>query len=355
MDSNMTPISSDTSMPLVDVVIPVFNAERHLSDTLNTIETQDYPHINIYAVDDCSPDGCNEILANHKSRYPFHVIRHETNKGLSAARNTGISSGHGDFIAILDADDLWRADKISRQVEAFMAGNETLGIISSYFQIIDREGKMTSDTIYDYCKDIDPGSRQQLVAGNLVSGGSAAMVRRQCFAQCGGFDESLSACEDWEMWYRISTFFSIRIIPDPLVLVRRYAESMQGDTPRMLRNRLEVLQRFIPDQQCSALAATLYRQECIRCFRYLDVSPQISTQVALEGLHALGINPDKQMHSLWSGAYNRYRFLAIWLSFWECIDGRLEIRRRAKENRQISRLYRALRWRVLALKAKISN
>jgi len=355
MDSNMKQISTDTFFPLVDVVIPVFNADRHLSDTLNTIEAQDYPLINIYAVDDCSPDRCSEILANHKSKYPFYVIRHETNKGLSAARNTGISNGHGDFIAILDADDLWKRNKISRQVEAFLAGNDSLGVISSYFQVIDREGNTTNDTIYDYCKDIDPDSRQQLVAGNLVSGGSAAMIRRQCFAQCGGFDESLSACEDWEMWYRISIDFSIRIIPDPLVLVRRYAESMQGDTSRMLRNRLEVLQRFIPDQQCAALAATLYRQECIRCFHYLAVNPQTSTQAALKGLHALGINPEKQMHSLWSEAYNRYRVLVIWLSLWERIDGRLKIRMRARENQVISRFYRALRWRLLALKAKISN
>jgi glycosyltransferase involved in cell wall biosynthesis len=350
----MTHDLASDSLPLVDIVIPVFNADRHISATLNTINDQDYPNINVYAVDDCSTDHSSEILANHNSKYPFFIVRHERNRGLSAARNTGISKGHGRFIAILDADDLWATDKISKQVSAFLDGSDSLGVISTYFRVIDRDGNMASNTIYDYCKDIEPCTRQLLVGGNLVSGGSAAMIRRDCFVKCGGFDESLTACEDWEMWYRISCNYSIKILPDPLVLVRRYPESMQGDTPRMLRNRLEVLRRFMPDQQCASFARTLYRNECVRCFRYLSLNPKTSATNAVNRLNSLGICPDKSEHKLWAAAYNRYRISAVSLYFWNLLERRLEIRRRAKENKFISRFFRASRWRLLALKAKIS-
>jgi glycosyltransferase involved in cell wall biosynthesis len=333
-------------MPLVDVVVPVYNGELHLPETLKTINRQDYPNLHVYIVDDCSSDGTNQIAQNFDCRYPISIIRHPANRGLSAARNTGISSGIGEFIAILDADDLWANNKISKQIAVFFEANSTVGVVSSNFHIIDEYGVMTHPVIYDDCMDVTPSTRHLLVPGNVVSGGSAALIRRECFQRCGGFDETLTACEDWEMWYRIACYYSILIVREPLVLVRRHAESMQGNTPRMLRNRIQVFQRFVADSRYSRLAGQLLKEECVACFRYLSPPIGQSFNSAYDELMSLGIADNSVSLDLWSSAYKHYHAMLLLFTIWKQVDDRIKLRSRLSRYPFIRRLYRALRWRI---------
>jgi glycosyltransferase involved in cell wall biosynthesis len=228
MDPFMTSLSpADADLPGVDVVLPVYNGASHLLQTLDTIEQQSHPNIHIYIVDDHSTDATPAILAHHTSRFPVTIVRHPRNRGLSAARNTGITAGHSDYVAILDADDLWSPNKIARQVALFQSSPLSLGIVSADFQVIDEHGVMVDPTVYDYCRDIDPSSRDLLVLGNVVSGGSAALIRRECFERCGGFDETLSACEDWEMWYRNSERAPSPCAPSFSEHAGRYAKDVE--------------------------------------------------------------------------------------------------------------------------------
>jgi glycosyltransferase involved in cell wall biosynthesis len=356
MDPPMNGSSAERSRtPLVDVVIPVYNGERHLLETLKTVNQQDYPHLHVYVVDDNSSDSSNLIASRFECNHPLTVIRHPVNRGLSAARNTGISSGRGEYIAILDADDLWLPGKISRQIQAFLEAGPSLGVVSSNFQIIDQNGVMADPVVYDYCKNIEPSTRCLLVAGNVVSGGSAALIRRQCFQVCGGFDETLTACEDWEMWYRIACRFSILIVREPLVLVRRYAESMQGDTSRMLRNRLHVFHRLASDSLCAGLAVPQLDRECVACFRCLTPARGRSFQSAFAELTSLGIADGCVPMDQWQKAFRRYRITDLWFRFWRRLDARFQLRDRVRRQPFLSRTARALRWRIQACLARLTG
>ncbi|MEB3316905.1 MAG: glycosyltransferase [Cyanobacteriota bacterium] len=335
--------------PAVDIVIPVYNGASHLRETLATIEQQAYPNLFVYVVDDCSSDETASILAEHISRFPLKIIRHSQNRGLSAARNSGIAAGNGQYLAILDADDLWRPAKIAKQVELFESSDSSVGIVSADFQVIDEHGFMPDDTVYDYCRDVTPLTRQLLVLGNVVSGGSAALIKRECVDRCGGFDESLSACEDWEMWHRIAATYSIRILREPLVLVRRHSQSMQGDTPRMLRNRIEVFRRFASDSSSRDLATSCLFQECVAAFRYLPKDLGRSYEASMAQLRVLAIDTGAVPETTWRSAHRRYQLTSTLFSLWRGLDERFAIKDRVRRQPVLSRLYRAMRWRMQAL------
>jgi glycosyltransferase involved in cell wall biosynthesis len=337
------------TVPVVDVVLPVYNGASHLRQTLECIDRQGYPFVRVYIVDDHSTDSTPDILAGYVSRYPFTIIRHSVNRGLSAARNTGIFAGTGKYIAILDADDLWLPAKLDHQVQLFESSNISLGVVSTDFRIIDEHGNFIDSNVYDYCCDIDPSTRDHLVLGNLVSGGSAALIRRECFDFCGGFDESLSACEDWEMWYRIAGHYSIRILREPLVLVRRHSLSMQGDTPRMLRNRIELFRRFAADSRSPRLANSSLNNECVAAFRFLPPTDSTSYEQAIFHLQRLGIDTGSVSRPVWQSAYRRFRLSAFFYDYWRFLDDRFLIRQRLTRCTLFSWIYRGLRWRLVAI------
>jgi len=345
--SSSTPFLEAASF--VDIVVPVYNGASHLRETLECIDHQTYPFVRIYIVDDHSTDSTPDILASYASRFPITIIRHSVNRGLSSARNTGIAAGTGMYVAILDADDLWLPSKLEQQVGLMDSSPVKLGIVSCDFQIIDEHGNFSDPKVYDYCCDIDPSTRDRLVLGNLVSGGSAALIRRECFGSCGGFDETLSACEDWEMWYRIADLYSIRILREPLVLVRRHSQSMQGDTPRMLRNRIELFRRFAANPRSHRVANSSLNNECVAAFRFLPTMESSSYEQAILQLQRLGVDTGAVSRVVWRAAYRRFQLSSFFYAGWRFFDDRFLIRQRLTRSPLFSWLYRGLRWRLVAI------
>ena len=124
---------------LVTVVIPVYNSEKYISKTIYSVINQSYQDIEIIVVDDCSTDGSLEIVKQLKSEYPIiRVIAFEENLGVAHARNKGIDVAKGQFIAFIDADDLWKPDKLEKQV-SFMLENKYDFTFTSY-EYISEEG-----------------------------------------------------------------------------------------------------------------------------------------------------------------------------------------------------------------------
>lgn len=309
--------------PLVDVVVPVYNGVERLAETLKTINDQTYPNVAVYVIDDCSTDSSGVIAREYPSKFPKQVIRHEKNRGLSAARNTGIQSGVGEFIAILDADDLWCPNKLQKQVNLLSAAKNEVGLVSADFQVIDWHGKLDDGGIYSYCKDIDPEGRSVLVFGNVVSGGSAAMIRRECFEQCGLFDEQLTACEDWEMWFRISSKFSIRIIREPLVFVRRHETSMQGDGVRMAKNRMEMFRRFRRHKPPLLAARSLMFAEMRKAVGIAEAKGKRTREDAFTFLCQTQVFLPDDSQLEWAKAYRNYNRSKHIIRFIEKLDQKL--------------------------------
>lgn len=239
-----------TPTPLIDVVIPAYNAGAFIVDTLKSVAKQDAVINTIFVVNDGSTDNTELKVVQFKESYPSInvVLLNQDNAGLSAARNTGIQHSHADFIALLDADDLWKPQKLSSQIEIFTKSqNPKLGVVYCGYELIDEHSQPLP---YSKKAVISPQLRgsvyQSLLRGNFISGsGSSVLIKRSAFHQIGLFDTTLPACEDWDMWLRLSQEYDFDYVAQDLVLIRVHQNNMQKDSLRMISAEMRLLNKFI--------------------------------------------------------------------------------------------------------------
>src|SRR5262249_25569620 len=153
---------------------------------------------------------------------------YQKNKGLSAARNTGIRTATGDWIAILDADDWWLPDKIKLQLNA-AARDPEIGVVYTASYIVTPDGAKTP-----YFPAAPDCIWPELRYHNVISGGSGAMIRRDLLLSVSGFDEPLTACEDWDMWVRLARVCRFASVSQQVTMVAATQNSMSSDHSRML-------------------------------------------------------------------------------------------------------------------------
>lgn len=239
---------------LVDVVIPAFNAERYIIQTLYSVALQGNLVRSVIVVNDGSTDKTAQIIddfANSHTDLAITLI-HQENRGLANARNTGIKAATAPYIALLDADDVWLASKLAKQLELFNqsqndpSSKTILGAVYCGYTLIDQN----SDQIVGKNLIVHPTLRgniyRQLLTGNFISGsGSSILLKAEIFKTVGYFDESLKASEDWDMWLRIAKEHSFDYVDEALVQIRVHASNMQKDFLRMLASELAMLNKFV--------------------------------------------------------------------------------------------------------------
>lgn len=239
-------------MAAVDVVIPVYNGERYILATLESVASQTHKPARIIVVDDGSSDSTPFLVRNYSGPVPVEYVR-KSNGGLSSARNAGISRCTSDYIAFVDADDEWYPEKLAAQLRIFAESEfADIGVVYCRYEVIDEDG-IASDRHYVLNADDSMRGRifERLFYGNKVAGsGSAVLVKRDCFNKVGVFDENLAAFEDWDMWLRLSENFSFDFSPRVLVGIRRHQGNMQQNRNFMLTNQL-----LFQNKWCSRVAA----------------------------------------------------------------------------------------------------
>ena len=203
-------------MPQITVVVPAYNSMQYLPATLKSVFQQTYADFEIIVVNDGSTDNTEEYVLSLKDARLKLVV--QDNQGLAAARNTGIAHATGEYIAFLDADDLWESTKLEKQLRLFQENPEA-GLVYTWVAYIDEQGHQTGRIF----KDCAEGRIwRELTIFNIVRCGSVPMVRRACFETCGTFDRSLdSAVEDWDMWLRIAHSYDFLAVKEPLVYYRQ--------------------------------------------------------------------------------------------------------------------------------------
>lgn len=204
----------------ISVVIPAYNSAAFLPRCLESVFAQTLKPEEIIVVDDGSTDDSAALAAAMGVR----VIR-RANGGPSAARNAGIKSASGEWIALLDSDDMWAPDKLERQVACIRP--ETV-LVYTGIQIFDENGVRSEEPAVDVT-----AARKMMRYRNPVAT-SSVLMRREAALMDGGFREEVHTCEDWELWVRLQRAGNFEAVADPLTHYYVHSQSTSANPRRML-------------------------------------------------------------------------------------------------------------------------
>jgi glycosyltransferase involved in cell wall biosynthesis len=260
------------------VIIPVYNGEKTIQETIESVLNQTFSNFELIVINDGSQDSTLDILARiQDSRLKVFSY---PNAGLSASRNRGISHACGEFIAFLDADDLWTPDKLEAQLKA-MEANPKAVLAYSWTDFIDESGQLLERSIYH---TVTGDVFAELLVHNFVGSGSNPLIRKQAFADLGGFDESLTAAEDWDMYLRLAARYQFVAIPSPQVLYRFSDTSMSSNVLRQEAECLKVIERAFA--QAPESLQVLKKHSLANLHMYLVTRALGGTTVRRKGLIA---------------------------------------------------------------------
>ena len=245
--------------PAVSVVIPAYNAEQFVAETLDSVLSQTFTDFELIVVDDGSSDGTRRVLDEYARRDPrMRVHAMPANAGAIAARNTGVSLSTGEFLAAMDADDVCLPHRLERQVE-FLRANPEVGVVGAYVRLIDDKGTPGAVKTYP--------SNAALMAWSLLFyncfAHPAVMMRRSVIEAANGYAaECKGGTEDFELFQRLSHMVRLSTIEEVLLHYRRWGGSMTGtlwtrqeeDATRIVR---EGINRTLGLEVATPLAAAL--------------------------------------------------------------------------------------------------
>ncbi|MSQ47316.1 MAG: glycosyltransferase family 2 protein [Deltaproteobacteria bacterium] len=245
-------------MPRVTVVIPTYNRRDLVREAIASVTAQSYPDVEVIVVDDGSDDGTAEVVR----RFAGVQYVYQENRGVSVARNVGVARARGELIAFLDSDDLWQPDKLTHQVACFEQNPDVR--ICQTDEIWIRNGVRVNPH-HKHRKtgeDIFARSLERC----LVSP-SAVMMRRALWEQVGGFDETLPACEDYDLWLRITARMPVHFIAMPLVVKRGgHADQLSRRFWGMDRFRVHALRKLLDSgvlsEEQRRLTVAVLREKC---------------------------------------------------------------------------------------------
>lgn len=182
---------------MVSVIIPTYNREETLRNSIQSILTQSYQDFEIIIVDDASTDDTEKIVAEmNDSRICY--IKNDKRLGANGARNVGIQNAHGEYIAFQDSDDIWKSGKLEKQIRMFQ-DDEELDIVYSRYEQHSLDGAVKLIPGKEYTKNMLQDGLASILADFNVIGTPTMMVRRKCFYDCRMFDLDIPKLQDWEI------------------------------------------------------------------------------------------------------------------------------------------------------------
>ncbi len=224
-------------MPLISVIIPVYNGKRTIKETIDSVLNQTFLDFELIVINDGSQDSTLKIVSSILN--PRLKVFSYPNAGLAATRNRGVSHASGEYISFIDADDLWTADKLEAQFKALQA-NPQAAVAYSWTDWIDESGQFLRPGGHI---SVNGDVYATLLVRDFVESGSNPLIRAEALAEVGGFDESLPAVEDWDMWLRLAAGYEFVCVPSPQILYRVSSSSMSSNVWKMEAGSLRVIER----------------------------------------------------------------------------------------------------------------
>jgi glycosyltransferase involved in cell wall biosynthesis len=206
--------------PTVSIVIPCYNQGQFLSEAIQSAIDQDYQRKEIIIVNDGSSDNTKEVV----ERFHHAIIYIEQcNRGLSSARNAALGIARGDYIAFLDSDDVMLPGSITKRVE-YLDKHPDISMVCSDALYFNSSGALgLRSELFDRPRNPE-NFRWETVDYNATI--SSAMMRRSCFDKVGFFEESIRTSEDWLMFVKLSLYFNMAYIDEPLIKYRRHSNNL---------------------------------------------------------------------------------------------------------------------------------
>jgi glycosyltransferase involved in cell wall biosynthesis len=225
----------------VTVIIPSYNRENYIRATIDSALSQTYENIEIVVVDDGSTDRSRDIAQGYGNR--IRLLEHEgrANRGQSAAINLAMRSTRGEYVAILDSDDVWNVDKIEKQVE-YLGRHPEIGIVYGNGYAIDENGKILYKLIPPGHREENDPSRMLLECHFNIP--SNALVRRSVYEQAGDFDETLRSSQDHDMAIRLLEITKAAFLDEPVWYYRLHPDTQSSKhTKRRWMNGFKILEK----------------------------------------------------------------------------------------------------------------
>jgi glycosyltransferase involved in cell wall biosynthesis len=228
-------------IPRVSVVIPVYNREKYIAETIGSVLAQTVNDVEVIAVDDGSTDDSRAVLESFGPAVQVLEHPNRSNRGQSASINLGMRAARGEFIAVLDSDDLWTPEKLALQLACFDAHPE-VGLVYGNGWVVDGDGKRMYPFYQpDHREDSEP-SRVLLDCYFLLP--SNGLVRTAVFRKAGWFDESFRAAQDHDMAIRIAEITRLAYINEFIFCYRRHGDSISfKNADRRWKNGFLILER----------------------------------------------------------------------------------------------------------------
>lgn len=245
--------------PEISIIIPVYNGEKYLKDTIVSVLNQTYRNYELIIVDDGSTDNTKNIIDSFNDpRIQYH---YQKNSGISASRNVGIDLAQGEFIAFLDADDIWLPFKLELQADVIRKEPD-IGLVFGWVYYMDTKSNIVGEKKYNITDDF----YMNLLLGNFVDNGSVPLIRKECFEKVGKFD--FLPAEDWDMWIRIAREYKFGYVNDYLAIYRINYDGLSKEYKKMERGLFKILDREFSSKNselnCIKFKAYSYR------FHYLS-------------------------------------------------------------------------------------
>ncbi|HEY9670899.1 MAG TPA: glycosyltransferase [Waterburya sp.] len=247
-------------MPTISVVIPTYNAERTILDTVASVQQQTFSDFEIIVIDDGSKDQTLERLNTIKD--PRLKVFPYENGGVSVARNRGLAQATGEYISFLDHDDLWTPDKLELQLAALQENPEAGVAYSWTYKMIE-----TGDSFSPAKKVFFQGNvYPDLLVYNFIDNGSNILIRKQALESAGGFNPTLAYCADWDFYLRLATHWPFVLVPKPQVFYRQSSGSMSSKITLLENESLALVEKAF--EEAPRELQRLKNQSLANVYRY---------------------------------------------------------------------------------------
>jgi glycosyltransferase involved in cell wall biosynthesis len=239
-------------MPRFDVIIPAYNTAKYLPAAIESVVTQTFADWRILLVDDGSTDNTAEVVAPFLDRLGSRISYiKQDNRGLPAARNTAIRASTSEFLALLDADDIWTPCRLSESLKV-LEERPQAGLAYGQVTVIDPEGRPLK-TFEGNPRHAEGRIATHIYTREVTLPCPSMTFRRKCIDEVGYFDETMRATEDRDLWLRIALRHEVAFVPRILAFYRVSPNSMSNDSQRMLQSQLQFIRKHYGETGCGFL------------------------------------------------------------------------------------------------------